>query len=266
MKENIEPIVGLGNEDKLIVQKSLPLFALWQSDLTLPEFKILDTYLARIDSHSPERKAVVFEKGELEEKFGVTRINKPQLKERLKHLMGSVVEIPDKDHAKGFALVTLFEEAVAEQDEYGLWQVKLECTQKAAKYIFNVENLGYLRYKLRSITSLGSRYAYIMFLYLEHNRVRRSWKIKLDELKKTLRCENEEYAKEFKYFNRDVLKKIQKELLEKTDCKYTYTPIRKGRFVTAVQFSIEPLAVLSDETAAEAPPGIPVQFQDCTEV
>ena len=70
--------------------------------------------------------------------------------------MGNVIEIPDESMKKGFRIVTLFEEAVAEQDDYGLWQVKLECTQKAMKYFFNIENLGYLRYKLRCITSLTS--------------------------------------------------------------------------------------------------------------
>lgn len=65
-RKKIEPITSLGNEDKLTVQKSLPLFALWRSELTLAEFKILDTYLSRIDSHKPEKRAVMFEKGELE--------------------------------------------------------------------------------------------------------------------------------------------------------------------------------------------------------
>ena len=32
-RKKIEPIVGLGNEDKLTVQKSLPLFALWRLSL-----------------------------------------------------------------------------------------------------------------------------------------------------------------------------------------------------------------------------------------
>ena len=70
-RKKIEPITSLGSEDKLTVQKSLPLFALWRSELTLAEFKILDTYLSRIDSHKPEKRAVMFEKGELEKILGV---------------------------------------------------------------------------------------------------------------------------------------------------------------------------------------------------
>lgn len=246
-RKKIEPITSLGQEDKLTVQKSLPLFALWRSDLTLPEFKILDTYLSRINSHKPEQRTVVFEKGELEKILGVQKINNKDLKARLKHLMGNVVELPDSSTKKGVRLVTLFEEALADQSDDGLWQVKLECTQKAMKYFFNIENLGYLRYKLRCITSLTSRYTYIMFIYLESNRYRKTWEIELEDLKKILDCDGEEYAKEFKYFNRDVLKRIHKEMHEKTECRYTYTPVKKGRSVVAIRFSVETLNIPSDK-------------------
>lgn len=239
-RKKIEPITSLGSEDKLTVQKSLPLFALWRSELTLAEFKILDTYLSRIDSHKPEKRAVVFEKGELEKILGVKKINNKDLEERLKHLMGNVVEIPDNGTKRGFRLVTLFEEAVTEQDDYGLWQVKLECTQKAMKYFFNVENLGYLRYKLRCITSITSRYTYIMFTYLEHNRFRKSWEVSVEELKQILDCNADRY-KEFKYFKTEVLARVQKEMHEKTECRYSYEPIKKGRSVVAIRFTVETL-------------------------
>lgn len=239
-RKKIEPIVSLGDESKLTVQKSLPLFSLWRSELTLPEFKILDTYLSRIDSHTPERRAVRFEKGELEKALGV-KINAQDLKTRLKHLMGSVVEVPDNSTKRGFKLVTLFEEAVAEQDENGLWQVSLECTQKSMKYFFNIENLGYLRYKLRCITSLTSRYAYVMFIYLESNRYRRSWEVPLDELKIILNCDNEETYKEYKRFNDRLMKRVHKELTEKTECQYKYESVKKGRSVAAIRFTVFPL-------------------------
>lgn len=241
-RKKIEPIKTLGKEDKLLVQKSRPLYALWRSDLTLAEFKILDTYLARINSHNPDKRVVMFEKGELEKILGVQKINNKDLKERLKHLMGNVVEVPDSSTKKGFRLVTLFEEAVAEQDDYGLWQVKLECTQRAMKYFFNIENLGYLRYKLRCITSITSRYTYIMFIYLESNRYRKSWEVPLEELKQILACDKEETYKEFKRFNDLILKKVYKEMHEKTECRYEYEPVKKGRSVIAVRFTVKSLA------------------------
>ncbi len=240
-KKKQDSIVGLGTDtDKLIVQKSQPLFALWKSTLNLAEFKILDTYLSRIDSHKPERRTVEFNKGELEKLLGVQKINISELKDRLKHLM-CTVELTDPEKPNAFRQVALFEEAYAERDRFGLWQVSLTCTQKAMQYFFNIDQLGYLRYKLRCITSLTSRYSYIMFTYLEANRFRKSWQIELDELKNVLDCEKEETYKEYKRFNDLILKRVQKELVEKTECKYEYMPIKKGRSVVAIQFTLATL-------------------------
>ena len=240
-RKKIEPIISLGDENKLTVQKSLPLFALWRSDLTLSEFKILDTYLSRIDSHRPERRSVRFERGELEAKLGVKKINLTDLKNRLRHLMGSVVEIPDSSLRRGFRLVTLFEDATAEQDDSGLWQINLTCTQQAMRYFFNIEALGYLRYKLRCITSLTSRYTYIMFIYLEANRYRRSWDVPIDELRTILNCDGEETYKTYKRFNDLILKKSWRELTEKTECQFKYEPVKRGRSVVAIKFTVFPL-------------------------
>lgn len=245
-KKNVnEPIVGPGKEpeDKLTVQKSIPLFSLWRSDMSLTEFKILDTYLARINSHDPDKRTVVFTKGELENLLGVTRINKPDLIARLKGLYRGVdVECSNKRiHTIG-----LFEEACGEMDKNGQWTVKLTCTTKAMKYIFNIENLGYLRYKLRCITNLTSRYTYVLFMYLEANRFRKSWEVDVAELKQVLNCDTEPTYAQFKRFNDLILKKCQKELLEKTECRYSYTPIKKGRTVVAIKFELETLPRLED--------------------
>lgn len=246
-RKKIEPIISLGNEDKLTVQKSIPLFSLWRSELTLSEFKILDTYLSRIDSRKPEKRSVIFEKGELEQLLGVKRIRMDELDERLKHL-GTPIKVEDKSSpTKKFSRVSLFEKSVAEQDENGLWQVELTASTSAMKYFFNIENLGYLRYKLRCITSMTSRYTYIMFIYLEANRFRKSWEVPLDELKTVLNCDKEETYKQFKRFNDLILKKIHKEMQEKTECRYSYTPIKKGRTVVAIRFDLETLPRLEED-------------------
>lgn len=229
---------------KNIVQKSKPLFSLWKSELTLSEFKILDTYLSRIDSRKPEQREVVFEKGKLEELLNVKKINKADLEARLIHLQSTTVDIAN---GKKLDRITLFERSQAEQDEHGIWKVSLTCTPSALKYIFNVEKLGYLRYKIRCITNIKSLYSYILFTYLEYNRFRQSWEISLDELKDILNCENEELYKEFKFFNQKILKRCQTELHEKTDIRYTYEPIKKGRSVVAVRFTLETLPKLCIE-------------------
>ncbi len=235
-RKKIEPIETLGRDtDKLTIQKSKPLFALWQSELTLAEFKILDTYLGRINSHDDEHRTVKFEKGELENLLGVKQLKPQVLDDRLQHLM-TTVRIPDKNSKRGFTRIALFEKAHAEQDDYGVWEAELTCTESAKKYIFDVENLNYLRYKLKNIINIKSRYTYIMFLYLWENKYRGKWEEPLDKLKSILNCDNEPTYKEFKRFNDLVLKKVYKEIHEATDIKYDYETVKKGRSVVAVRF------------------------------
>lgn len=246
-KKKIEPIIGPGKdpESKLTVQKSRPLFSLWRSNMTLAEFKILDTYLSRIDSHQPDKRTVIFTKGELEQLLGVKKINKAVLSQRLANLYRGV-EI-EKTNSKKLHTVALFEEAYGEADENGLWTIKLTCSAPAMKYIFNIEELKYLRYKLRCVTSLTSRYSYVLFMYLERNRFRKTWEVEVDELRRILSCDTEESYKEFKIFNNRILKKCQKELHEKSECRFTYEPIKKGRKVAAVKFTLETIADILPE-------------------
>ena len=197
-ENNDNIIVGLGkNPQNNIIQKSRPLVSLWRSNLTLNEFKILDIYLSRINSHNPEKRTVVLEKGEIEKCLGVDRIRGEQLSKYLLNL-GQGIKMNDPTAPDGFQIIWLFDHASCKQDEFGIWTIKLECSTKAMEYFFNVENLGYLRYKLRCISGLTSRYAYILFLYLEINRFRSTWEISVNELKEILNCDKEETYKTFR--------------------------------------------------------------------
>ena len=80
------------------------------------------------------------------------------------------------------------------------------------------------------MVSLTSRYSYFLYLYLENNRFRRSWTVPLEELKEVLACTAKTYG-EYKRFNDLVLKKCEKELNSKTDLRYSYAPVRRGRRV-----------------------------------
>ena len=228
------------NSEEMLVQKSWPLLALWRSDFTLPELKILDSYLARINSRDSELRTVVFQKGELESLLQVKRINFPDLRERMGHLMTPVLLQSENE----FRQVALFEEAYCCRDEDGLWQVTLSCTNAALRYFFNIEDIGYLRYKLRAVASLGSRYSYVLFLYIEANRFRGSWEVTLEDLRRILRCEEESTYDSYKRFNDRLLKRCYQELTEKTELRFSYEPLRSGRSVTALRFTVESLSVL----------------------
>lgn len=243
---------GLGRNGKdphdWLVQKSNPLKSLSETDLSLVHFKILDAYLSRIDSHKPDERYVQFKKGELEQLLGVTRMHRDELDKRLDGLFRAVT-IRDERKPKSFVKIGLFAKAECEQDEDGLWQVRLACTAEAMEYIFNIENLGYLRYRLRNVINLTSRYSYVMFIYLEarkNSNLSNKWEVSLSELKSLLNCTAERYS-EFKHFNAEILKKCCTEINEKTDIKYSYKPLKKGgRKVSAIEFDIEKIDEIFD--------------------
>ncbi len=238
------------------VQKVRPLQSLSETDLTLPEFKILDAYLARINSHDQNKRTVKLDKGELEKALGVSRILKDDLNKRLRHLF-QVIEVKDDRKRKGFKLINLFEEADAEQDDNGLWQITLTCTASAREYVFNIDNIGYLRYRLKNVVNLTSRYSYVFFLYLLDNRFRKTWRIELSELKALLNCTAETYAQYYR-FNDLILKKCHKELTDKTDIRFEYKPIKRGRSVSEIEFTVETVAdelTLSDGDRSKQLPG-----------
>lgn len=229
-----------------LVQKSNPLQSLSETKMTLAEFKILDAYLSKIDSHNPEKREVVFDKGELENLLDVVRITNTDLAHRIDNLF-KVVTIRDPEKPNKFTKIALFSCAEYTQDDDGQWTIKLACSPEALEYIFNIESIGYLRYRLKNVVNLTSRYSYLLFLYLESNRFRGAWTIPLDDLKKMLCCTADTYS-EYKRFNDLVLKKCQKELSKKTDIDFDYVALRRGRKVTSIQFILK-----TPQNAADSP-------------
>lgn len=248
---------GMGkNPEKLTVQKSNPFQSLSETDMTLPELKILDAYLSRINSHEPEKRYVQLEKGELEKLLGVDRIRKEDLVKRVDNLF-RIVTIRDETKRNGFTKICLFEKVSCEQDENGLWKIDLMCTPSAMEYIFNVENIGYLKYRLRNVINFTSRFSYFLYLYIEDNTYRKTWEISVDELKQILNCTAKRYE-EFKFFNSEILKKGQRDILKNTDLSYDYSTVKAGRRVIAIKFSnikrIKKTDEISDNKKASLPP------------
>lgn len=236
MKKNVlfEPEMAA----KPVIRKPAPLLSLMNSSLTLSEFKILDVFLARIDSHNPEQCCVRFSKDELETLLGVQKINLADLQEKIRHL-SVMVQVDNPNLEIGFDLITLFERMACLQDEDGLWYVELQCTQDAMRYIFSIKNPGDVSYKLQTVACLRSRHSYLLFLYLESNRHRGTWEVSLEELRSHVGCVDSQA--QYKYFNYNVLKPAKAELEEKADYLFTYEPIKRGRYVRSIRISLDPI-------------------------
>lgn len=233
----------------LIVQKSLPLFSLWESHLQLNGAKLVDVYIAKINSHDESTRMVTFYKKELEEILGMKRIKASDLKPVLDHLMDKFAMAEIIDGRKHYVLVNLFDMARMEYDENGVTYIRMHCSDVAKKYFFNIEALKYRKYNLKEITPLKSIYTYNMFLILQFYRWNKHFKLTLSKLRERLGVvkskeidplnKDKNVFQEFKRLNDQVLKVTQEELAERVDFKFTYELVKNGKNVASVIFHLD---------------------------
>lgn len=256
---------------KLIVQKSKPLFGLWVSHLTLNGAKLLDVYLAKINSHDETTRMVTFKKSELEEILGMKRIKAEDLKPALNRLMDKYAIAEILNGRKHYILVNLFDIAHMEFDENGVTMVRMHCSEPAKKYFFNIEEYQYVSYSLKKIIPLKSMYTYNMFLLLQLYRWKKSFKLTLKKLRECLGCvkskeidpenKDKDVFLEFKRFNDKVLKVTQKELAERVNYKFTYEAVKTGKNVVSVIFylNLDPPEITSTAREIKENKKIPEQ-------
>lgn len=223
-------------KDTYLVQKSEPLLLMRTVPFELGELKILDTYLARINSHDENCRTVTFTKAEYEQLMGLEKCNLNTLKKYTKAMLGKVVELPMPD---GYIQFTLFTKSVCKKNEYDQRIIELTCSEEAKSVFFNIDKLGYLQYELQNILCLTSKYSLLLYLYLRKERYRFDWVISLKELREQrLDIKKNDYYLNFKYFKRDILDKAVSEINEKTDIKFTYSTEKTGKRVTSIRFQL----------------------------
>lgn len=93
---------------------------------------------------------------------------------------------------------------------------------------------GFTKYSLEAALSLTSVYSQKLYELCSRWRDKKSWNVDLGELQLLLDAENYRYQD----FRRRCLDPGMAEITEKTDIKVSYTPIKSGRQVVALNFKI----------------------------
>ena len=228
---------------KGLVIKSRELQGLWQAPYALGEFKLIDTYLSKIDPRDPNGRRVTFSKQELEKLLGVgLRI------EALKKRTNTLQQPLHIEKDRNFANIVLFDKITFEEDEFGEWRFEIQCSEPAMRYFFNLEKIGYFKYQFQRVANLKSIYSYILFQYLMQNSFRREWTESLDKIKSILRVSESkkdtddgrnDYYNDFRRFNDRILKPAQEELKNKSGLTFTYEVIRHNRRACALRFIVD---------------------------
>jgi plasmid replication initiation protein len=203
-----------------LVEKSRNMVAMQCFSMGLQELKILDVYLSKIDPRDKNTRAVVFKKTEYEQLLGLEKIDAKRLEEYVTHLMRNIINIPLSD--KKFRKHVLFPNATFEKIN-GEWTIALEINPQLDEVFFNIENLGYIRYRLQYTVKLQSKYdikLYLFFKLHEYNKPC-AFNIQLSELKEKIECTQKSYNKYF-LFNQKVLAPSVQRINSFTDINVEY--------------------------------------------
>jgi len=206
---------------------------------TFGELKILDTYLARINSHDFKSRRVTFTKAEYEKLMDISDVHVEQLKKYTDGVQSKIVEVKYSDNK--FKRITLFCETEFEKNEFGEWTITLECSPQAKKHVFHPEKVGYIKYLLKYSIHMKSKHSFLLYGYLLFNRFRGSWSEPLDVLKYNvfkIDPKKPNSYNEFKDFKRYVLDKALAEVNKLTDIEFKYTTEKRGRSVASVNFEL----------------------------
>lgn len=102
-------------------------------------------------------------------------------------------------------------------------------------YISNIVS-KYIKYELYDVLELEKEKAIPLFEYLISNAYKKTFIVTYDYLKWMLMLDETDTYKQFKFFNRDVLKPTVQEINEKTSYEVEYMPL--GRPVTEIKFLV----------------------------
>ena len=224
-------------KDTNIIERSKQLLY-YENSFSLGSLKILDVYLSRIDARDSKKRTVIFTKDEFEKLLGICKVRPEQLIAYTEAL-NKTVNI-EKNTEKGFDCIALFSRCRCYKDtKTGQWYVELTSSPEAKKLFFNLTGVGYLRYQLKNVIHLTSKYSLQLYYYLLDKQFKSSWTVSLAELKsKVFQIKKNTIYDEYKYFAKKILNPSVTELNTKTNITVDYKPIRKGKCVAEIQFII----------------------------
>ena len=246
-----------------VVEKSRDILNLSDMMYSTTQMKFLDIYLSRIDPRDESSRTVRFTLDELATLFGVERIRYERLgtllgendvvnglKETSKELPLDQLEnikftyLVDDEEKTGFVRAPLFvRSSMFRRKDDNAIMIEMTCHEDAKRLFFNLQGVGYIRYRLKNVIPMSGKYSMLLYLYLLDKFSFGQVVIiqSLESLKKNvfkMDKESEGIYSEYKYFSQRILKFSIAEINKHTNLRVTFTPIRDGKKVVAIKFDL----------------------------
>lgn len=222
-------------QKKNLVEKRNVLNEIRRNNMTLQEMRFFSIYLSKINARDTSTRLVRFPLEDFRRIMEFGRLNITQLKATTNSLLGKVVNVPnDRGGYTGFQL---FKECTVDKDEFEQWYVEIDAHDKALPLMFDFKR-DYFTYELWNALRLKSSNQLRMYELLKQYEKVGERRILLTELKQFLGLAADDYPR-WDNFKRRILDSCQEALLETTDICFEYTPIKAGRKITGVHFTIK---------------------------
>ena len=194
--------------------------------------KLILCCLAKLDSRGGIPKEITLSAVEFSELVGVDLKNAHrELYKAADHLFEAEMCIKEGNTV---SRVWWVQKAVTKHG--GAGAITLTWSDDVIQYISELQD-RFTGYKVRNIALLKSPHSIRLYEILMKWKATGERTVYLDDFKAALGITGK--YREFKIFNRDVLKKAVKELNSRSDLVVSYEPIRQGRKVTALAFNFK---------------------------
>jgi hypothetical protein len=218
--------------------------------LTLQENRIISTLISMVEPTDEHFKIYKFSVKEFQDMIGVKGNMHDYLKRIVTGLQEKTLEIPTGES-------TLVVNWLASAEYFDDGFIELEISNKLKPYLLGLKE-RFTSYHLQYIIKLNSFYSMRLYeLLKQYQFIKYNTKrVELDTLRNWLGFIDKDREKYIQYghFNAKVLKVAEKEINEKTDITFSYTEIKEGRKVVAIEFKIQSKAALSIEAGNKGLP------------
>ena len=217
------------------VERSNQLNQLNPSGMNLTEIRFLAIYQAKINARKPETRVVTFSLEEFCSIMEVKELNISHIKRVADSIICKPVHLPDGEG--GLYVLPLFRKCHIRIDKMTCkWYVDIICSDEVLPYMFEMKK-NYFTYELWNALKLKSVNQVRMYEILKQYEKIGERIVTLDDLKCMLGISLKEYAR-YQDFRTKVVEVCQQALQQYTDIKYTFEPMRKGRKIHALKFTI----------------------------
>lgn len=202
--------------------------------MTLQQLRFFTMYLAKINPDKPKEKVVRFSVKDFANIMNV-EVNEGDVKNNVVNLLEHTVWVKSEKYKNGITACHLFRKCEMWNDEEtGETMLEFQCSEEIEPYLFKLKK-NFTTYEVWNTLRLRSVIHSRMYQLLKQFQKIGERTILITDLKEQLGIEKDAY-REYKVFSRDVLKKCQEALKDKTDICFDFKSV--GRPAKSIKFTI----------------------------